>query len=97
MGFIGVNQSSDFERTMEVARQYAKLGHSVMIKLVDFWEDSEEHDRLEWEVHVDFGYFLCAKCNKMRDDEVHGCTTYKNENYCNDCVKTFPFLKEMIK
>ena len=59
MGFIGVNQSSDFERTMEVARQYAKLGHSVMIRLQDFWEDSEEHERLEWEVHVDFGYFLC--------------------------------------
>ena len=86
MGFIGVNQSSDFEMTMEVARKYAKAGHSVMIRLQDFWEDSDEHDRLEWEVHVDFGYYLCAGCDSMKDDECHGCTTLNSLNYCDDCV-----------
>lgn len=95
--FMGVNQSSNFEDTMKVARKYAKKGHSVMVKLVDFWEDSEEHDKLEWEVHVDFEYFLCVKCNNMKEEEIHGCTMYKNENYCNDCAKEFPFLEGMLK
>ena len=72
---------------MEVAKKYAEKGHTVNIKLVDFHKDSEEHKALEWEVWVDFEYYLCHGCNHMRDATIHGITTYQNNNYCNDCAK----------
>jgi len=53
-GWIGVNQSSSIDETMEVAKKYLLEGHDVNIEIRHFVEGSEEHDPLEYEVYVYF-------------------------------------------
>lgn len=81
-----VNQSSCLVETMEVAKKYAKDGHTVQIRLMDFGKRSAEHMKLEWEVWVDFDYYLCARCRNMRDKALHGVAIKNGLNYCLDCI-----------
>ena len=85
MALTSVSQTHDLDKTMEIAKKYAKRGHIVQIRLVDFQYDSAEHKALEWEVWVDFDVYLCYNCKKMKDAMIHGINEFQEQNYCDDC------------
>jgi len=87
MGYISINQSNDFEETIEVVKKYIRMGHSVQIKLQEFHQDTLEHKSLEWEVWVDFDPYLCFNCKRMKDARIHPITEIYGQNYCNNCAK----------